>query len=103
MSQPPNTHDLIDMTKRPSLSVDWEVYAAMLEESDMPLEQQKELVETLWSIVVMFVDLGFDLDPVQQICGEDQEALDEDSSDLVSLLNNEWARTRAEEEAQWQD
>ena len=103
MSQPPHTHDLIDMTKRPSLSVDWEVYAAMLEDSDMPLEQQKELIETLWSIVVMFVDLGFDLDPVQQICGEDQEALDEDSSDLVSLLNNEWARTRAEEEVQWQD
>jgi len=103
MSQPPNTHDLIDMTKRPSLSVDWEVYAAMLEDSDMPLEQQKELIETLWSIVVMFVDLGFDLNPVTQICGEDQEALDEDSSDLVSLFNTKWAQTRAEEEVQWQD
>lgn len=93
----------IDMPKRPSLCVDWEVYAAMLEESDMPLDQQKELIETLWSIVVMFVDLGFDLKPVAQICGEDQEELEGDSADLLSLLGDEWAQTRAEEETQWQD
>ena len=99
MTCPPHKTDL---PKRPSLSVDWEVYAAMLEDSDMPLDQQQELIETLWSIVVMFVDLGYDVKPVLQSCGEDQEALDQDSSDLVSLLNNEWAQTRAEED-QWQE
>ena len=99
MTRPPNKND---MPIRPSLSVDWEVYATMLEDSDMPLDQQKELIETLWSIVVMFVDLGYDIKPVPQICGEDQEALDHDSADLVSLLNNEWAQTRAEED-QWQE
>ena len=67
----------------------------------MPLDQQQELIETPWSIVVMSVDLGYDIKPVPQICGEDQEALDQDSSDLVSLLDNEWALTRAEED-QWQ-
>lgn len=100
MSQPPNP--LAPSKPRPSLSVDWETYAAMLEDSNMPLDQQQELIETLWSIVVMFVDLGHDLKPTTQICGEDQEALDQDSADLVSLLNNEWAQTRAEE-TQWQD
>ncbi|KXF92133.1 hypothetical protein [Phaeobacter inhibens] len=92
-----------DMPTRPSLSVDWEVYAAMLETSDMPLDQQRELIETLWSIVVMFVDLGYDLKSPTQSCGEDQEALDQDSADLVSLLNREWAQTRSEEENQWQE
>lgn len=96
---PPNKNNT---PTRPSLSVDWEVYAAMLEDSYMPLDDQKELIETLWSIVVMFVDLGYDLKPTTQICGEDQEALEDDSTDLVSLLNNEWAQTRAEEN-QWQD
>lgn len=99
MTCPP---DKYNTPTRPSLSVDWEVYAAMLEDSDMPLDQQQELIETLWSIVVMFVDLGYDIKPVPQICGEDQEALDQDSSDLVSLLNNEWAQTHAEED-QWQE
>lgn len=51
----------------------------------------------------MFVDLGYEIKPVPQICGEDEEALDQDSADLVSLLNNEWAQTRAEEDAQWQE
>ncbi len=103
MTCPPNPIDVLaPHPSRPSLSIDWEVYAAMLEESDMPLDQQRELIETLWSIVVMFVDLGFDVNPVTQICGEDQEALDADSADLVSLLNNEWAQTRAEED-QWQE
>lgn len=99
MTCPP---DKKDMPIRPSLSVDWEVYAAKLEDSDMPLDQQQELIETLWSIVVMFVDLGYDLHTIPQNCGEDEEALDQDSTDLVSLLNNKWAQTRAEED-QWQE
>ncbi|WJY21575.1 hypothetical protein QTA57_17910 [Fontisubflavum oceani] len=97
MTCPPNQPAL---PPRPSLFVDWEVYAAMLEDSDMPLDQQKELIETLWSIVVMFVDLGFDLNPVTQICGEDDLGLDAESADLVSLLNDQWAETQREEEVQ---
>ena len=81
----------------PSLTIDWEVYAAMLEESDLPLDKQKELIETLWSLVVMFVDLGFDLNPVRQICGEDEEALSDDPPDLVSLLQQDWRQEREED------
>lgn len=90
-----------DQTPLPSLTVDWELYAAMLEDSDMPLDQQKELIETLWSIVVMFVDLGFDLHPVQQICGEAEDPLSDESPDLLSLLKAEWDQTKKEDT--WQD
>ena len=54
----------------PSLTIDWQAYAAMLEESDWSDEQKRELVETLWSIVVAFVDLGFGVHPAQQACGQ---------------------------------
>ncbi len=91
MTCPPNESDAT-ASPRPSLSIDWEVYAAMLEGSDMPLEQQKELIETLWSIVVSFVDLGFDLNPVQQICGEPQELDTDDPLDVVSLIEDEIGR-----------
>ncbi|UWR57094.1 hypothetical protein [Phaeobacter inhibens] len=91
MTCPPNKTDASAST-RPSLSIDWEVYAAMLEDSDMPLEQQKELIETLWSIVVAFVDLGFDLNPVQQICGEAGDLGQEDPLDVVSLINQQTLR-----------
>ena len=86
---------------RPSLTIDWEVYAAMLEDSDMPLDQQKELIETLWSIVVMFVDLGFELSPVRQIFGEVDEPLSDYPPDIVSLIQKELGQSG--EEAAWQD
>ena len=83
---------------RPSLRIDWKVYSAMLEDSDMPLDQQRELIETLWSIVVSFVDLGFDLNPVQQICGETHGEDKDERQDVVSLMNNNKAK-----EEPWQE
>lgn len=103
MSCPPDDDGLPSNTPPPipSLSVDWGFYAAMLEDSDMPLDQQKELVETLWSIVVTFVDLGFDLHPVQQICGEGDDPLSDERPDLLSLLQAEWTQTHKEDK--WQN
>lgn len=95
MPQPPDedlTHE-----PRPSLTIDWEVYAAMLEESDMPLEKQRELIETLWSIVVMFVDLGFDVHPTRQICGEDADDPDGLIEDVVSYMNKNTEHKRKKE------
>ncbi|WP_224815621.1 hypothetical protein [Hasllibacter sp. MH4015] len=101
MSQPLTPRDQTT-DKIPSLSVDWELYAAMLEESDRPIEQQRELIETLWSIVVMFVDMGFDLDPVRQICGQGADPLSDDPPDLLSLLAQEEAdQTAREEDETW--
>lgn len=94
------THNPDDPATPPSLTIDWEVYAAMLEESDLPLEKQKELIETLWSLVVTVVDLGFDLNPVRQICGKGEDALSDAPPDLVSLLQQEWRQDR--EEDTWQ-
>lgn len=88
---------------RPSLTIDWEVYAAMLEETDMPLDQQKELIETLWSLVVMFVDLGFDLHPVQQVCGEPVDTWPAEPADLVSFLKEQNINPSEHKEDPWQD
>ncbi|RBW43863.1 hypothetical protein DS901_09025 [Loktanella sp. D2R18] len=103
MSCPPDDDGLPSHTSTPppTLNIDWELYAAMLEDSDMPLDQQKELVETLWTIVVMFVDLGFDLHPTRQICGETGDSLSDDPSDLLSLIRTEWEQTHKEDT--WQD
>ncbi|MEM9578043.1 MAG: hypothetical protein AAF999_13630 [Pseudomonadota bacterium] len=91
------SHDL-SFDKRPTLSIDWEIYAAMLEASDMSLEEQKELIETLWSIVVMFVDLGFDLNPAQQICEQAEEGLADGPPDLVELMGRDFLRHAKYEE-----
>ena len=63
----------IPCTKAAStLSIDWEVYAQYLDESDLSEAQKRELVEALWSIVVNFVDLGFGIAPTQAAMGAAQ-------------------------------
>jgi len=51
----------------PALTIDWELYGKYLDESDLSEEQKREFIETLWPIVVSFVDLGFGIPPLQQV------------------------------------
>ncbi len=73
---------------RPSLTIDWDYYLAFLEGSDVSEEQKRELIETLWSIVVSFVDLGFGVHPLQQALPEECEQLPDMSEILASDLSN---------------
>ena len=73
----------------------------MLDESDLSPAEQRELIETLWSIVLAFVDLGFDLSPVQQICGEAEDPLADDPPDIVSLIENSFSKTARDKEDAW--
>lgn len=61
----------------PSLGVDWAFYAHYLEDSDLSDEEKREFIETLWSIVTSFVDLGFGLHPAQLVDGGACEQNDE--------------------------
>lgn len=63
-----------DSTKvdgRLALTVDWDKYANYLDNSDLAESEKREFLEALWSIVVNFVDLGFQINPVQQVCGQE--------------------------------
>lgn len=53
--------------KPPStLAIDWTLFEHHLSGSDLTEEQKCEFLETIWYIVVAFVDLGFGIAPVQQ-------------------------------------
>ncbi len=51
---------------RPIITLDVSLYESYLADSDLTGEQKREFLETLWSIIVGFVDLGFGIHPVQQ-------------------------------------
>lgn len=55
-----------------SLRIDWDRYHQILATSDLSQAEQKALIETLWSIMVSFVDLGFKLHPLQH-CGSNDK------------------------------
>ncbi|MCF6317102.1 MAG: hypothetical protein L3J30_12655 [Marinosulfonomonas sp.] len=53
----------------PTLTIDWELYGKYLDESDLSDAEKRAFLETIWSIVVSAVDLGFGIHPVQQATG----------------------------------
>lgn len=59
-----------DASARPVVTVDVEKYQSWLDESDFSDEQKEEFLQSLWSIVVSFVEHGFGVHPLQEICGQ---------------------------------
>jgi len=58
---------------KPTLTVDVERYQAFLDGTDMTEAQKAEFLQALWSIIVSFVELGFGVHPLQEVCGKDAE------------------------------
>lgn len=45
----------------PTLTLDTERYQAMLDAPDLSEDQKREMIETLWQVVVGFIDLNFEI------------------------------------------
>lgn len=63
-----------------SVRLDESRYLPMIADFDISEEEKRELLETLFSIMVTIVDLGLGLDPVQMLASE--------SADLVHSSSN---------------
>jgi hypothetical protein len=53
-----------------AIRFDCEEWMPYLADSNLSDDKKIELLKTLHSIVLSYVDLGFRLNPVQEICGE---------------------------------
>lgn len=62
--------DSFDKSARPVLAVDIRKYQTLLDRSDLNEKQKEEFLRALWSIVVTFVELGFGVHPLQEVCGK---------------------------------
>ncbi|MEM8549111.1 MAG: hypothetical protein AAGF46_13210, partial [Pseudomonadota bacterium] len=56
----------LDATSR-RLELDVEAYRYFLEAAGLSPDQEREVIEALWGVIVGFVDLGFGLHPAQQV------------------------------------
>ena len=73
---------------KPLITVDVEKYQSYLDGTDMTEAQKAEFLQTLWSIIVNFVELGFGVHPLQEVCGqnaENGENADDDTDDAVEF------------------
>lgn len=56
----------------PPLTIDWDLFAEFLGSSDAPEDEKKETVETVFAIMVSFVDLGFGIEASQRAIQDGQ-------------------------------
>lgn len=52
------------------LTIDIERYQSYLDSADMSEADKRLFIEALWSIIMNFVDLGFGIHPLQEVCGK---------------------------------
>jgi len=79
-----------EMTTAPTaLEIDWDLYESWLADTGLTDEEKRQFLEALWSLIVMFVDMGFGLHAAQQDCGQDRDdgvpELAWPAPDMVSL------------------
>ena len=65
-----NLKNTFDATASRMLKVDVERYQSYLDDMDMTQAQKEEFLEAVWLIVVGFVELGFEVHPLQEVCGK---------------------------------
>lgn len=80
--------------KSPSLCFEWQLYADALDKSDLTDEEKREFIETLWYIVVSFVDLGFGIDSVSHAI--DSQSRSEPCAQVLRLEKDSPLRQRFE-------
>lgn len=73
----------------PTLTVDWDLYLKYLEDSDLSEEQKRNFIETLWSIVIACVDLGFGIHPLQQACEQNRDLAELIADNAGELLDSD--------------
>ncbi|MEW7006732.1 hypothetical protein [Lentilitoribacter sp. EG35] len=66
--------------------LDIDYYQAFLDDVDISDDQKTELVETLWQIVVNFVELGFKVHPLNSV--QDSATKDETAIALERVLGD---------------
>lgn len=85
---------------RPALHFDWRDWLPYLDAADAPEDQKREMIETLWAIILTFVDLGWEVTdrPAEaraETCGQ---ALDLTAALRAAVVNSEDTQQPAKEE-----
>ena len=81
---------------KPRLTIDWDAYLPFFEDSDIPEEQKRALIEALWSIVISFVDLDFELGgTLAQACGQEVSLSPPLSSDVINSEHTDQQREQS--------
>ena len=85
----PDLSERLNAPPRSTLTVDVARYEAFLADTDMTDAQKEEFLQALWSIIVSFVELGFGVHPLQEVCGQNAETPAQSAKDGFNEVNSE--------------
>ena len=89
-----------DASVRPVITVDIQKYQSLLDESGMSDAQKEEFLQALWSIVVTFVELGFGVHPLQEVCGKDSgESSARPKEDFDKVRSKDFDETKKQKDS----
>lgn len=54
------------MRRNPTVEIDVDYYQAIIDDPEVSDDRKRELIAIIGRIVVQFIDIGFDVHPVQQ-------------------------------------
>lgn len=83
---------------RPALTLDIDHYQALFDAPELTQDQKREMLEALWSLIVSFVDLGFDVS-ASETCGKHQNTPALCAFARASLVKSEHSDPSEDKEA----
>jgi len=78
-----------DASAKPIVTVDVDKYQSLLDDATLTQAQKEEFLQALWSIIVSFVELGFGVHPLQEVCGQDSGKLSQQLQDTFNRVKSE--------------
>lgn len=77
-----------DLSTKPTMKVDVERYQKYLDDSDMSAAEKEEFLQTLWQIMMSFVELGYGVHPLQEVCGKDAGTVSGRAKDAMDAVSS---------------
>jgi hypothetical protein len=74
MTDKTHIHERDPTPPKLAIQFDAQEFAHFLDASDLTHNQKLDYIQTLWGIVLQFIDLGFGIHPLQQACGQFEDA-----------------------------
>lgn len=90
---PPKTHKVpTPQTHRRALTLDVEHYRSMLDAPELSDKHQREMIEALWSLIVSFVDLDYEI-LLENSCGEPPNGTGAAPNQAHSVLKSHYTQS----------
>ncbi|WP_120632122.1 hypothetical protein [Ruegeria sp. EL01] len=70
----------LEKSSQRSVEIDTSKYQKYLDDPALTDDQKEEIVVALWSVITGFMDLGFGIQPMQEVCGKNTETVDHDQA-----------------------